>query len=346
MEAHMALTGVPLLLLVGLAAAGAAAAMVVGWSRFGRLRILVRVVGVLLTQALVLFTVGLAVNRSAQFYTSWDDLVAQNAASDRHHASTPGRLDQWVRQNDHNAALQPFAFEWRPDGWTDWHLAAPPTVTVPAGYLRNPGWRYPAVLVLGSAGYGWGGATETEAARSLEAAAGLAVLIFAHTTPAASVPALATALPDQLSRDLRVTGHSWALVSSAPQEPLARQVVLAAPGRYPALAVVPVGAGHGRPAGAAVPQGLPAGVTVTVLGTPASTATGGPAAVPRAGSPAPSGMDALRAALLWAIRQLPAPLAEPAPLVRHVHTPHGKPSPAPPRPAPMPPAVRIANPSV
>ncbi|MFG3685070.1 hypothetical protein [Micromonospora sp. NPDC047740] len=344
MEVHMALTGISLLVLAGLAAVGAAAATVVGWRRFGRLRIPVRVVGVLLTQALVLLAVGLAVNRSAQFYTNWDDLLTQAIAGGRHNASTPGQLDQWVRQHDHSDSAQPFAFEWRPDGWADWHLAAPPTVTVPADYLRNPGWRYPAVLVLSSAGDGWGNAAATGLARSAQTAAGPAVLIFAHTTPAASVPALAMTLPAQLSRDLRVTGHSWALVSSAGQEPLARQVVLAAPGRYPALAVVPVGAGRGRPAGAAAPKGLPVGVTVAVLGTPARTATGGPAVVPHAGSTRPSSLDALRAALIWAIRQLPAPLPEPAPLVRQVRTPHGQPSLVPPRRiAPVQPPVGTAN---
>ncbi|TDC59818.1 hypothetical protein E1258_16625 [Micromonospora sp. KC207] len=338
----MALTGISLLVLAGLAAVGAAAATVVGWRQFGRLRIPARVVGVLLTQTLVLVTVGLAVNRSAQFYTNWDDLLTQATAGGRHHVSTPGKLDQWVRQHDHSDSAQPFAFQWRPNGWADWHLAAPPTVTVPTDYLRNPGWRYPALLVLTSAEDGWGNAAPTDLARSAQTAAGPAVLIFAHTTPATSVPTLAMTLPDQLSRDLRVTGHSWALVSSARQEPFARQMVLAAPGRYPALAVVPTGAGRGRPAGTATPQGLPVGVTVAVLGTPARTATGRPAAAPRVGSTGPSGLDALRAALLWAIRQLPAPLPESAPLVRQVRTPHGQPSPALP-PHPVRPPAGTAN---
>ncbi|TDB74412.1 hypothetical protein [Micromonospora sp. KC723] len=340
----MALTGIPLLVLAGLVAAGVAAATVVGWPRFGRLRIPVRVVGVLLTQAMVLLTVGLTVNRSEQFYTSWHDLPAQDTAGGRHGASPPGRLDQWVRQHDDHPTTQPFAFPWRPAGWADWHLAGPPTVAVPADYLHHPGWRYPAVLVLSSAGDGWGDAAEIEAALSAEAAAGPAVLILAHTTPAASVPGLAMTLPDELSRDLRVTGHGWALVSSAQQEPLARQMVLAAQGHYPALAVVPISAGRGYTPVA--PPRLPVGVTVTVLGTPASTATGGPAAARRVGSMVPSGAtaDALRAALLWAFRQLPSPLAEPAPLVRHLRTPHGRPRPTPvPSPAPTGPTVGIVT---
>ncbi|HEX7746720.1 MAG TPA: hypothetical protein VF462_15840, partial [Micromonosporaceae bacterium] len=148
MEVHVALTGIPLLVLVGLAAAGAVAATLAGWRRFGPFRIPVRVVGVLLIQALVLSTVGLAVNRSEQFYSSWDDLLQRDTTGARHRASGPGRLDQWVGQHDGGAGAQPFAFPWRPNGWAAWHLAVPPTVTVPADYLRHRDWRYPAVLVL------------------------------------------------------------------------------------------------------------------------------------------------------------------------------------------------------
>jgi hypothetical protein len=65
--------------------------------------------------------------------------------------------------------------------------------------------------------------------------------------------------------------------------------------------------------------------------------------VPRVGSTRPPGLDGLRAALLWAIRQLPVPLPESAPLVRQVGTPHGQPDPAPRRPAPVQPPAGTAN---
>jgi hypothetical protein len=143
----MSLTGMPLLVSAGLAAVIAAGGTAVGWRRHGRHRFLPRILGILLTAALALLTVGLAVNRAQQFYPSWDALVHRGSAVRDADANRPGRLDRWLGSRFGGRQGQPAAFAWRPVGWTTWHLAGPPTVVVPASYLRHPSWRYSVVLV-------------------------------------------------------------------------------------------------------------------------------------------------------------------------------------------------------
>ncbi|WP_433796618.1 hypothetical protein [Actinoplanes sp. CA-252034] len=65
----MPLTGIPLILVAGLGVILCAAGTVLAWRREWRPRQLVRPLGILPTEAL-LITVGLVVNRSELFYTS------------------------------------------------------------------------------------------------------------------------------------------------------------------------------------------------------------------------------------------------------------------------------------
>ncbi|MFI1996356.1 hypothetical protein [Actinoplanes sp. NPDC020271] len=263
----MSLTGIPLIVVAVVVTLLTAAATVVSWRRGGRLRVVLRTGGVLLTETLLLLTVGLAVNRSEDFYPTWAALSSSAQTSGTTYALTPGRLDGWLRAHGP-------AFTWEPDGWTGWHLAAAPTVVVPDGYLEHPAWRYSALVVVDNGSAGWTPAVETAAARNASADGG-AVVVFARTTAATGPDDLALGLPAALTHDLRVTGQRWALIPGAADAALAHRVAAAAPGRYTAVA------------------GKASAGTQPVAFHPGD----------------------LGAALLWACRQTPPPLAASTPPV-------------------------------
>ncbi|MCU7727753.1 hypothetical protein ODJ79_28885 [Actinoplanes sp. KI2] len=323
----MSLTGSPLIVLAAFGTLAAVAATVLGWNRFGRVRYLVRVAGVLLAEVLLLLSVGLAVNRSEQFYPTWDALLGTAPSlvttQDKTYRSTPGALDQELAARAAGRTGDAQTFLWQSADWHAWGLAAAPTVITPPGYLLHPTWAYSVVLVVGVNPASWTAAQEGSAARRASATGISAVVVFATTTAATTAPALATALPARLDRDLRVTTHRWAIVAAADDAALADTAVADAAARYPSIAVVPAGAQRTTPAGAqptapagaqpTAPAGaLPAGVTA------AAVVEGSPAAAPPAGVvPLPStASDALYTALSWAIGRTPPPLASPPPSTR------------------------------
>lgn len=260
----MPLTSVRLILLAAVVTGLALAGTVLVWPRWGRWRFVLRPAGVLLTEALLVLTAGLAVNRSQEFYPSWATLFASASDGPTTFHTSAGRLDAWL-------AARPSltSFPWRPTGWASWHLAAAPTVTVPSDYLAHPLWRYSAVLVIGARPW------------ALPALPGPTVLVNVTTTAATTAPALAVALPGTLGRDLRVTSHRWALVASAADGVLARKVVAAEHGRFPALAFVGVTApGHasgGHPATSAATRSAHSATARPPAGTSAAAHPAGAA---------------------------------------------------------------------
>jgi hypothetical protein len=343
---------VRLIVFAAVLTAGALAATILVWRRSGLVRrrsglvrrrsglvrrrwgLLIRPVGVLLTELLLTLTVGLVVNRSQQFYPSWAALLAGSGPDRAGYHTSAGRLDAWLAARPGAGRIQ--SFPWRPAGWTSWHLAAAPTVTVPAGYLADPGRRYSAVLLGGARP--WPAPTLT----------GPTVLVNVTTTARTAAAALAVALPGELGRDLRVTGHRWALVTSAADNALARRVAVLARGVFPSLAFVGTAApAHTRatsprPAGirtayftAAAKTGHAATKTgpATAKTGPTTTRTGpataktGPAATKTGPATAKTGPTTTRTgpattrseagpleeALAWAADQTPPPLAASAP---------------------------------
>ena len=276
------ITGIPLISLAAAGALAAVAATVLLWHRFGRVRYVLRAAGVLLAEVLLLVTAGLAVNRSEQFYPTWDSVLNAKTdfkiTNDKTYRSTPGALDHTlaVRAGGHAGDAQ--TFPWQSAGWRGWGLAAAPTVITPPGYLLHPTWSYSAVVVIG----GWSATVEESAARRATATGISAVVVFATATAATTAAELATALPDQLDRDLRVTTHRWAMVAADADATLAERAVDDAALRYPSIAVDRAAA-------------LPAGVTVAAVVT---------------------GNDPLYSALSWAIARTPPPLASPQPSPR------------------------------
>ncbi len=324
----MSLTGLPLILLEAFCTVAAVAATMLWWNRFGRQRYLLRTTGVLLAEVLLLVNIALVVNRSEQFYPTWATLTDTTAtdetvvaaASDGANRIGPGDLDHRlaVRANGRTGVAQ--SFPWESADWRGWRLAAVPTVITPPGYLQHPTWSYSVVVVIHDGAAGWSAAAQQAAAARATASGISAVVVFATTTAATSAQALASALPDQLGRDLRITSHRWAIVTSAADPALAQSVVLAASARYPSIAVVAAGTqdgvagqrdGRGDPVTTATGMVLPAGVaTAVVVSNSVAVHQPGIETLP---STAP---DALYTALSWAIERTPPPLAASVPLIR------------------------------
>jgi hypothetical protein len=326
--------------------AGALAATILVWRRWGPL---IRPVGVLLTELLLTLTVGLVVNRSQQFYPSWAALLAGSDPDRAGFHTSAGRLDAWLAARPGAGQIQ--SFPWRPAGWTAWRLAAAPTVTVPAGYLADPGRRYSAVLLVGTRPW------------PAPALTGPTVLVNVTTTARTAAAALAVALPGELGRDLRVTGHRWALVTSAADDSLARRVAVLARGVFPSVAFV----GTPAPAHTRATSPRPAGIRTayftfppktghlaartsrattktsraTARTSPATTKTSpattktSPATARTSPAATKSGAAAtgpLEEALAWAADQTPPPLAASAPEPTYLppapkRTHHAKPEP-------------------
>jgi hypothetical protein len=214
------LTGVPLLLSAGSATAVTVAVTVLLWSRYGRWRLVSRAAGVLLAEALVVVSVGLAVNRQEQFYPSWQALAGHTGTAVVTAARRAGALDAEVHGTA--PAVLPR------------HSAS---LVIPAGYLSRPAVTYPVVLSLADSG--------APAVAAAEKVAAIGVV----ATPAAA----RNAVPARLCRDVRATPRGWALVAGARQAALAERLIRSAPGRFVALAIVGrAAAPHGLPAETAV----------------------------------------------------------------------------------------------
>ncbi|GAA0569699.1 hypothetical protein GCM10010172_62630 [Paractinoplanes ferrugineus] len=330
----MSLTGRPLIVLAVLGTVAVLAATVVTWRWGRRRRYVLRPAGVLLTEAMLLLTVGLIVNRAEQFYPTWATLRQDARTSGTTFAVAPGELDRELRERAGADPGRSIAVTWQPAGWSDWHLARAPMVVTPAGYLQHPGWRYPALLVLDDGTTGWTPAGETVAARAATAA-GPAVVVFARTTATTTASTLATALPTALGHDLRVTGGRWALVAPASAAGLAGPTATAVPGRFPAVVLTTVPAPRSapkanvavihRPAAPGTP--LPVGITVAVVKVSGAHPAEPAGYTPSAGSTvalSSTAADELGTALDWADRQTPPPLNLSAPPARYLPPRHPK----------------------
>ncbi|MCO8275991.1 hypothetical protein M1L60_35980 [Actinoplanes sp. TRM 88003] len=224
----MTLTGWPLIALAAAATVAAVTVTVLTWPRGGRLRPVTRTAAVLLTESLVVVTVGLVVNRHEEFYPSWSALRGDTGTVAVAERARVGSLDAHMRSA---------RFTWRPPGLAAWRLAGPPTVTLPHGYRERPGMAFPVVLLFDAPG------------RATADAVTVTLTPTAGTTAAAL-----RSLPGELGRALRVTAIGWDVLGDSPvaaafvaQAPAGLAVLnqpvdalppaLAAPLRLPAYAV-------------------------------------------------------------------------------------------------------------
>lgn len=315
----MPLTGWPLIALAMSGSVSAVAATVWVWNRGRPLRFALRTAGVLLTEALVLLSAGLVVNRSEQFYPSWAALFDAGDTGIPAYQTVAGRLDGQLADQAGRSEDGPRLLPWQPAGWDGWRLARAPTVAIPAGYLRHPQWRYSVVLVVTEPAAGWPG----PAGMTVAAGVSRDVLVFVTTTARTPVEALASGLPGDLRHDLRVTAHRWALVTSPAEAGLARRAVLAAPAQYPAVATVQAALLPAIPAPALAdrvpPDGPPAG-------NGRDDTAGLPAGIESRTVGAGAALAALCTAVRWSAAQTPPPLAASSPPVGSLPLPRSQPS--------------------
>ncbi|WP_033345856.1 hypothetical protein [Catenuloplanes japonicus] len=331
----MSLTGRPLIVLAALVTLLALGATVLLWRRSGRWRLVVRPLGVLLVEALLIITCGLWANRHAQFYPTWSALLASGGSGQASYPKPVGALDRWVA--DH--APPDGTFAWEPAGWEGWHLTQAPTVTLPPDYAAHPDRTFSAVVIVGGAGTPAPDdarlADDHHRGSGTPAREGV-VLIIVPVTVATPPEVLATALPAAVTHDLRVTGQRWAMV--APTAAVLATSVAAiglAAARYPAFAVVSTdkNAAAGTNSSTDESPGTDTGAA-TGAGTTATTCTTTAAAVGAdrgtsagAVTTLPAGVDVhcaatLPAAVDWAVSQTPPPLVPGAPADQEGR-PHG-----------------------
>ncbi|BAL87917.1 hypothetical protein AMIS_26970 [Actinoplanes missouriensis 431] len=218
----MSLTGWPLIVLTALMTLLALAATVFWWGRAGRLRVVVRPLTLLLTEALLVATAGVWFNRTQQFYPTWSALLDDTETVDTAAETTGGGLDAWLSLHAPAGTARARTFIWHP---AEHGLPRTLTVGLPDGYLTHPELRYPVVVIIGD--------------RDATVARGLAGVVSV-SVPTAGVTAagVAVALPRALETDLRVTRQRWAMVAPAAQAPVLFSAITRAPGRFPVLAFV------------------------------------------------------------------------------------------------------------
>jgi hypothetical protein len=226
----MKLTGYPLIITIALLALLVIAGTVLLWSRFGRWRLLTRSAGVVLAEALVVAAIGLVVNRSEDFYPSWQALRGDTGTTESTAPPPSGRLDATLAGGQSTLS-------WRPEALASWHLAAVPTVVLPPGYRDRPSATYPVVLVLA------GGATDADLKAAMRASQHNDGVVTVIARPTAETRAAAFGrMVAALGGDVRVTGYGWALVARARDSALAAELVDGVPGQFVAEAVIGSGA--------------------------------------------------------------------------------------------------------
>lgn len=296
----MALTSPLLLIVCILGALGALTGTVFLWKRGGRLRVPVRVVNVLLCEALALFVGGLVLNNALDLYPSWTALVHQNdpakAAQPTAQPVIDGGtdLDIWLRSRATEGAKNGLVFDWKPKEWTQWHLAAPPTVYLPPQYFTGDGARFPVVIVAarakaGPQQAGWDPKGINTLVHAVTPQSTSAIAVFLRVEKPDGGQLLNTLLPDRLGKDLRLVEHGWAVIGVGVDAPFALTALNQRPDRYGCAAAVSDAPGELTRtyfAGYKTRVGRPVFV---VDGPGAAQLGGGGPGSPAAGSGAPTG---------------------------------------------------------
>jgi len=179
----VSLTGLPLLLLSAFATVLVTAATIWFWRRRW---LAARIAGVLLIEALVVFTVGLEVNRDQQFYPSWTALAGRTGT---------GTVTEPVHAGELDAHVPPGPFPWRPPGLSSWRLSGTPIVSLPVDYPERTAVTFPVVLAIGTA-----------APHPPDA------IVVSITPTARTTAAGLRTLPGELRQDLRAAEIGWDVV--------------------------------------------------------------------------------------------------------------------------------------
>jgi lysyl-tRNA synthetase class 2 len=211
----MRLDGIPLIVSAAVVTVLVAAATVFGWRRGGRLRLPVRVSGLVAVEVLIALTIGLIVNRNEGFYPSWQALAGgqDNAAVG---PPPTGKLDRTLTAGT--------ARPWTPPDAARWRLAGSPVLVVPFSYTLHADRAYPVIVVLTTA-------DRAASVRAQAASTADALTLVAVPTTDTTAADLAD-LPALLTQDTRAAGTGWAIVADAAHTALARQWHSLAPARF------------------------------------------------------------------------------------------------------------------
>jgi hypothetical protein len=221
---------------------GVLAALIVFWRRLRRWWIPMRVVLILLGEALLLFSVALEVNRVGDFYPSWSALMG-HANATHLPDEADARLGDWIQAKASQGTTNGVIFSWRPPGLESWHLGAAPVAYLPAAYFHSPSLQLPVIVVLAPTGSdpSTGAWDDAGVDRLIKAANIPACVVFLRTGKGLDLANLADSLPTALTADLPVMRHRWALVGVGPAAATAVALHSADTTRFGPLALVPVG---------------------------------------------------------------------------------------------------------
>jgi hypothetical protein len=234
----VALTSRSLIAFCAIATVLACTALIVFWRRLGRGGWpLVRMVGILLSEGLLIFTVALQVNRADDFYPSWSALLGGVQSRDLPRASAVS-LSGWLAGQAAEGARTGLAFTWRSSD-AAWRLPQPPTMYLPPAYFRQPGLVLPVVVVVAPPTVTAAQGAWDDPAALAHAASVNACLILVRADPHLNVPSLAATLPQRLLADVRVAPHGWGVTAIGAAIPSGLDLLRLGSDRFGPLALVP-----------------------------------------------------------------------------------------------------------
>jgi hypothetical protein len=232
----MELTSGTLLATAGIVCAAGLTALVLMWRRWGGRLVVLRAVGILACELLIVVTAGLAINRWGEFYPTWSSL-----RDDPSGASEPAvqRPDPGLTAAAPDGAQVGYLLRWPA---TPLGMTGPPLVWLPPSYFREPTEALPVVVVVagpdgGPADGAWSG---NEVPVGDRPAGGCVVFVRVSAQPASGL----LTLPAELVRDLHVATHGWGAVGIGTAAPTAHRLATADAVRFGR--VVEVGTPDGR----------------------------------------------------------------------------------------------------
>jgi hypothetical protein len=262
----MGLTSGTLLATAGIVCAAGLTALVLLWRRWvGRLVVL-RAVGILACELLIVVTVGLVINRWGQFYPTWSSLRDNPAAATQPVVQRP---DPGLTAAAPDGAQVGYLLRWPA---TPLGMTGPPLVWLPPTYFRDPTGALPVVMVVAGADAGpaYGAWSGNDVPVGDRPSGGCVVFVRVSGQPAGGL----LTLPAQLVHDLHVATHGWGVVGIATAAPAAYRLATTDPVRFGPVVEVGTPGGRADLAGAldlALSQAPPALAPPVVLPTLAPT---------------------------------------------------------------------------
>jgi hypothetical protein len=233
----MSLVGLPLQLLAvtGVVVAGAALAVLWprlrGWWRLGRIG------GIIVCQLLLIFAVGLAVNRTEDFYPSWSALLGDNPPTIVTQPPPALSLSKWLHGQQAHGERSGLSFQWRADEDRGWYLRAPTTVFLPRTYFLDPAAAMPVVVVLVGPEHTADALSWAPARMAALAPKAPAAIVLVQPGAAGPSAGFRRQFATQLASDLRVSPGGWGVVGVGTGASAALGLFRDDPGHFGALAL-------------------------------------------------------------------------------------------------------------